>query len=365
MAERIAQVVAGRARSFAITDEGAALGWGSMRLLRLGDMVAPEAAAALCEAPDPSRVGHDRFALARPTRLKPHTPVRAIADGTADFLMVTQTRQVHACRPVFAADEGARSVCLARPASVNQVAMSDCGGFAVDAEGGLWSWGLNAQGQMGRDAPELSDRPGRVDGIGPVRALAAGANHVLALDAQGRVWSWGANSAGQLGVGDLQARARPVRVPIPMAVERISAGATHSLALDRAGGLWAWGSNHKGQLALDDDGYRAKPVTVRLPFRPRHIAAGMHYSLATERGGAVHAWGWNGLAQLARDGLDASARPLRVPGLEEVRQISAGTTHALAVCGDHIRAWGDNRQATCAAPASVRAVTAPRRVEWI
>ena len=48
----------------------------------------------------------------------------------------------------------------------------------------------------------------------PISKLAAGRSHVLALDARGGVWSWGTNDKGQLGHGfnDTANKETPQRV---------------------------------------------------------------------------------------------------------------------------------------------------------
>lgn len=42
----------------------------------------------------------------------------------------------------------------------------------------------------------------RLSGLSGVVAIAAGSTHSLALTADGRVWAWGYNRDGQLGNGD-------------------------------------------------------------------------------------------------------------------------------------------------------------------
>ncbi len=362
--KNVVRIHAGKARSYVVTEEGAVWGWGSIRQLRPSDFMAPEQAAALCESADPSRVGHSRFARAAPIQLTTVASSRVadVVDARADVLMLTKSRQVETCRPrVF--PDGSAGMRLMHLREVCGLAVSDCAAYAVRQDGDVWSWGLNASGQLGRPAAGLQAPPGSVPDLPAITSIAAGAGHVLALDEEGRVWSWGANAAGQLGQGKLQPQAKPARVRIPAPITQVSAGATHSMAIDQSGRLWAWGSNHHGQLGISDGSYRTQPAMLELPFAAREVGAGMHFSVATDRSGAVYAWGWNGLAQLGRDDMTASAKPTRVPGLADVDQLSVGTAHVLALCAGQVFAWGDNRQATCGLAPDVRAVSAPRRVE--
>lgn len=102
-------------------------------------------------------------------------------------------------------------------------------------------------------------------------AIAAGYNHFLALLADGRVFAWGANADGQLGNGALTLNGTfpgavpiPVQViaPLPASIVAIGAGYSHSLALAADGSVWAWGANRGGQLGDGTIATRATPARV-------------------------------------------------------------------------------------------------------
>lgn len=82
--------------------------------------------------------------------------------------------------------------------------------LALLSDGTVLAWGRNAEGQLGNNnAPNNSPVPVQVlgvDGVGLLRnivALAASNRHSLALSADGRVFAWGYNTDGQLGNGTL------------------------------------------------------------------------------------------------------------------------------------------------------------------
>lgn len=190
---------------------------------------------------------------------------------------------------------------------------------------------------------------------------------MLALDRQGGVWAWGANAAGQLGTGDLGQRVAPVRVELPHRVRQVAAGDTHSLALDDAGRLWGWGANNFGQVGVvmglpAEQRFFTRPQRVRTGFKLARLDAGMLYSVAVSSDGDVFAWGWNGLGQLATDGLQASAAPRRIEVLRGVEQLAAGLGHVLALNGQGVFAWGDNRASACGALPSTPIQSTPRRI---
>lgn len=225
--------------------------------------------------------------------------------------------------------------------------ISACGGefayFGLDREGGLHSWGLNTQSQLGREsAPNAL--PDRLADLPPSKGVAAGGAHTLALDRSGRIWGWGANSAGQLGLGTLSDVQAPQRLNLPASCAQLAAGSSHSLAVDVQGRVWSWGSNQHGQLGHLKAAYGPLPGLVALPEPAIAVAAGLYFSLALAKTGRVYAWGWNAMGQLGlgRDEVDVPV-PARVPGLAGIVKIAAGQAHVVATNGHEVWAWGDNR----------------------
>ena len=106
------------------------------------------------------------------------------------------------------------------------------------------------------------------------------------------------------------------------------------------------------------------PVRIATDFSVAQIDAGMFYTVATSTQGDVFAWGWNGMGQLAQQDLPFSAKPIRVKSLARVTRLAAGVGHALALTGDGVFAWGDNRASACGAFPSVLVQSTPNRVTF-
>lgn len=53
--------------------------------------------------------------------------------------------------------------------------------------------------------------PGQVGNLSDVNAIAAGASHTVALKADGTVWTWGENANGQLGNNTTEDSSLPVQ----------------------------------------------------------------------------------------------------------------------------------------------------------
>ncbi|CAI5480436.1 unnamed protein product [Closterium sp. Yama58-4] len=134
------------------------------------------------------------------------------------------------------------------------ISLVACGGFfsaAVDCDGGVWTWGGNHNGELGRAASGLV--PARITTItAPITHLAAGGFHTLAVDDEGRVWSWGRGGSGQLGQHSLLTQPVPRVVPglAGVKIARVAAGSAWSAALSDEGQLFVWGKNADGQLGL-------------------------------------------------------------------------------------------------------------------
>src|SRR5439155_4654741 len=78
---------------------------------------------------------------------------------------------------------------------------------------------------------DYGDVPKAVPGLSDAIAISVGETHRLALKADGTVWAWGRNGNGQLGNGTTTDASSPVRVSALNGVTAVAAGGLHSLAL--------------------------------------------------------------------------------------------------------------------------------------
>lgn len=96
---------------------------------------------------------------------------------------------------------------------ITAIAAGVADSFAVKADGTVWAWGNNTNGQLGDGTTTKRTTPVQVTGLTGVVSVAANAdnNNSSALKADGTVWSWGINASGQLGDGTTTQRSIPVR----------------------------------------------------------------------------------------------------------------------------------------------------------
>lgn len=138
-------------------------------------------------------------------------------------------------------------------------ALSCGGGFtlALKADGSVWAWGYDGDGQTSQPGTVWSGNfftytPIQVAGLPKATAIAAGAGHSVALDATGAVWTWGLNANGQLGQGyadtqSIDMHPTPALVPGFGGAAAVAANAL-TLVLRTDGTVWGWGNNGSGQL---------------------------------------------------------------------------------------------------------------------
>lgn len=256
---------------------------------------------------------------------------------------------------------------------------------SIHADGTLWAWGANLDGQLGDGTTTGHTQPAQVLLPGSPNATDAanthwaqvvtGTAHTLALTTTGELYAWGANADGQLGTADNANHLVPMRVAPPVGDPgirwaQVVAGTSHTLAVSTDGRLFAWGSNKNGQLGIGIAASQSHPVPVFLPIgvvgHCAQIAAGNAHSLALTTEGQLFAWGDNDHGQLGDGSFSRSMMPTAVltPAghPQPWQQIAAGRYHTLALTADgKLFAWGSNKGGQLG-PSIADNITRPRPV---
>jgi alpha-tubulin suppressor-like RCC1 family protein len=220
----------------------------------------------------------------------------------------------------------------------------------VAADGTLWTWGVNDQGQLGTG--DLTDRrtPVQIGKDTDWAGVCAGMLHTLAIKRDGTLWAWGTNGACQLGLGDRTTRVVPTQVGADPDWACVTTGVQHTVAVKRDGSLWSWGSNVDdprmggGQLGLGDLGASEVPMRVRGASDWLQVAAGLVHSVALKRDGSLWAWGSGGGAQLGLGDMTPRTEPSRVLGAGRWIAAGAGAMHSVGLTDDGaLWSWGTNQ----------------------
>jgi alpha-tubulin suppressor-like RCC1 family protein len=139
--------------------------------------------------------------------------------------------------------------------TVTTLTSSGEGSGALLSNGAYYDWGYNVAGQLGDGSTVHSDVPVLVKLPSAVRQVFQGGSgpgngQTIALLANGSVWAWGANKDGQLGDGSTANSDVPVGVHVPSGVRfvTVDSGGYANYAIDSSGELWAWGGGQNGQL---------------------------------------------------------------------------------------------------------------------
>lgn len=223
------------------------------------------------------------------------------------------------------------------------------------ADGTVWAAGSNKFGQLGDGTggtlTDAQDKniPVKVIGLKNVVQVAAGETHSVALMADGTVWTWGDNSQGQLGDGKgaegvhTHDTKTPIKVPTLSHIVQIASGNSTTLALRNDGKVFGWGYNGNGQVGDGTGIGKSSPTPLIMLSNMIQVSVGRAHSMGLAADGTLWAWGTNNLGQFGNGTLTGSSIPIHITKLSQVVQISAGGTHTLALKADGtVWAFGNN-----------------------
>ncbi len=180
---------------------------------------------------------------------------------------------------------------------------------ASRADGSVWCWGRNVEGQIGNGLPASGKIAPFSLGTGWKGPVATGVNHTCAIKQNGTLWCWGRNSNNQLGDNTTVDRPSPIQVDNTMDWAYVTAGNASTCAGKTGGALLCWGVNSLGHLGLGDTGQRKIPTTVTGSFLGMNL--GFQHGCAITTDGALVCGGSGEFGQNARgDGIVSAPVPI-------------------------------------------------------
>jgi alpha-tubulin suppressor-like RCC1 family protein len=228
--------------------------------------------------------------------------------------------------------------------------------YALKADGTVWAWGENSEGQLGTGTvpnqsasgvdETISDVPVQVVGLTDVVSIAASDFAAYAIKRDGTLWAWGHNAPplDLLGTSqDVRNSPVPIRVPGMNNVVQVSTGTTSTVFVLKADGtVWGWGLGWSWQLGTNS--LESSNIPTQLPNLSgiKKIAIGA-YRLALKDDGTLWSWG-EGWYVPGTDGWFHAPTAVQIPAPKGIVDIQANTlTAAYALMADgRILAWGAN-----------------------
>ena len=143
----------------------------------------------------------------------------------------------------------------------------------------------------------------RIDDLraGDATKVSAGLTHTCAVLADGTLWCWGGNSEGQLGLGDTTSRSSPTQVGSATNWRAVSAGNNSTTcAVNTLNEVFCWGFNYSGQTGVSSTTTRVtSPTKVStLGTSVQSVAVGSFNACVITTSGDVKCWGGNSYGQL-------------------------------------------------------------------
>lgn len=307
---KVVQVAAGNELTFAVCKNGDLYAWGNNESYQMGD-------GMNISRMEPEKMMED---------------VIAVAAGDSHALVIAEDNSLY----VFGRNKnGALGIadgecdqtneegyaCQSTPYKLMDNVVSISAGrdysMAVTADGTLYGWGYDVDGQIGITDPDsVNDNkepyqsvPAEImDGV---KKVVCGARYQsLALTENGDLYAWGNAQVGSLGTQDVDNTEDMIQttpLKIMSDVKDMAAGSAHTVVLKTDGTAYTFGVNNYGQIGMKrgDNTYSIGEETIYYQLKPKKlaenvtaIAAGGFMTMYTSTDGVLRTVGCNLYGQL-------------------------------------------------------------------
>jgi hypothetical protein len=313
------QVACGNVHTAAIKTDGTLWTWGSNLNGQLGDNTTTQRSTPVTTFVGGTNWKQVSCAYYYTAAIKTDGTLWTWGFNSYGQLGINNTPQVLVCTPVTTFTGGT---------NWKQVAGGRSHTAAIKTDGTLWTWGNNTNGQLGTN--DTTQRPT------PVTTFAGGTNwkqvaggyfDTAAIKTDGTLWTWGRNADGELGInvaGTTTSRTTPVTTFAGGTNwKQVSCGGyKYTVAIKTDGTLWGWGNNAYGQIANAN----YNPITPVTIFAGgtnwKQVSCGLRHTAAIKTDGTLWTWGSNSYGQLGSAGF---------AGGTNWKQVASGHYHTAAV----------------------------------
>ena len=234
------------------------------------------------------------------------------------------------------------------------------GAFAVTADGKLFAWGRNQEGQLGQNNKTDRSSPKQISGTNWSPNISSTMQSVIAVKNDGTLWVWGDNAKGSLGLNQAGWPTRthqssPTQLPGTTWSTRegqVFCGPAGMLAIKTDGSLWSWGANVRGWLGLNTGAPsgedRSSPCRIGTDTDWKRVsgcAGGQGGAFALKNDGSLWSWGYNNDGGLGHQNKTSYSSPNQVGKDTNWLDIGGGSTmnNCSAVKTDGtLWSWGYN-----------------------
>jgi uncharacterized repeat protein (TIGR02543 family) len=252
---------------------------------------------------------------------------------------------------------------------VIQIVSSLYNSALLTAQGKVYVWGYNNDGQLGNGTTETIYFPIQITSTfslsesDKIVQIELGFTHGAALSESGQLFLWGANWDSRLGDGTTIERNRAVNITgnfelgVDEVISKIILGSFHSAAITSEGRLFMWGNNQLGSVGVGDD-----KLFVEIPIdissllglaqdeKILQVSLGDRHSSVLTTNGRLIVWGENRSGQLANGNTTTSFVPIDVTNSfgftddEKIIQISnSNSSHSgVLTSAGRVLTWGYN-----------------------
>ncbi len=227
------------------------------------------------------------------------------------------------------------------------VVAGDNSAYGIKADGTLWAWGDNEEGQLGvGSTAKFSTQPLQVGTDATWKAVYGARGCMFALKNDGTLWTAGSNEKGMSGAGDgLTKHTELVQVGTDSDWASVSTSNNWCytvFALKTDGTLWGWGSAESYTLGTGNTQNSAIPVKIGEDTDWKQISVGASHVLALKNDGSLWGWGFASYGQLLNTEPNVKV-PTRI-GTDTWKAVYALDNASYGIKEDGtLWAWGDNQ----------------------
>lgn len=238
-----------------------------------------------------------------------------------------------------------------KPYYWTQIAYGASHGVAIRSDGSVWTWGANANGQLGINTAVANNTPIKplLNNKSATMVAAAGLS-TFAVLTDGTLWAWGQNTNGEMGQFSTTTAnySSPVQISlgIPLGGSYATISATYSqtiVGVLTTGALYTWGYGGSGCIGDNTVVSKSVPTNVATGIGSfKFVSGGTNSIFAIRTDGKLYGWGLNTGGELGDGTIISRSSPVALGGTASWTMVSGGIFSAAIKTDGSLWAWGLN-----------------------